>query len=302
VVIATPTGGDVRKVVLSYGLWRHLFTSETTALNQVLRLGGDPWWKLRDIRVNAILGRLKPGVLLSQAQSDMNQVTSQLAKQFPATNSGIHAQVEGLREAETGEFRGYITLVSASVLLLLAIGCFNIASFFVARASARQREFAIRGALGSATSDIIKQLLRESLLYGAIGGVLGIALAFLAIRGLTALLPADLPSWMTLRLDWRVLLFSIGLSAATAFVFGFAPLIGNARIDLSEALKQGGKGSSSANTVASQLRRGLMVAEVALSFAKRLRSRESESVLQGVSKSLRETDHTTGRRLSKRWR
>ena len=96
--------------------------------------------------------------------------------------------------------------MSASVLLLLAIGCLNVTSLFMARGSARYREFAIRGALGSTMPRIIKQLLLESLLYGALGGSFGTVLSFLVIRGFTKLLPLDLPSWMTLGLDWRVLL------------------------------------------------------------------------------------------------
>jgi putative ABC transport system permease protein len=205
-------------------------------------------------------------VTLSQGQSDMDRVTAGLAKQFPATNSGVRAQVISLREAETAEVRGYVNLVSASVLLLLAIGCINVASLFMARASEREREFAIRGALGSTAVDMIKQLVGESLLHGAIGGAFGIALAFLEIRGLIRLLPLELPSWMILRLDWRVLLFSAGVSIATALVFGLSPLIGNIRPTLNEALKCGGKGSSGGNVVVTRFRRGLIIVEVALSL------------------------------------
>jgi putative ABC transport system permease protein len=291
--------GDVRKVVLSYGLWRQLFTSKSSALDRALRLDGesyevigvmppgfdypdrtqvwiqlmakysanaDLWWKLRDIRVNAVLGRLKSHVSLSEAQADMDQVTLRLAKQFPATNSGIQARVEGLREAETGGVRSYVILVSASVLLVLAIGCLNVASLFMARGSERYREFAIRSALGSTMPDIIKQLLLEGLIYGALGGGFGTVLSFLAICGFAKLLPLDLPSWMTLILDWRVLLFSAGISVGTAVVFGFAPLIGNTQIDLNKALKQGGRNSSTANRGASRIRRGLVIAEVAFSL------------------------------------
>ena len=290
--------GDVRKVVLSYGLWQGLFSGDPKVLNRVLRLGGesyavigvmprgfeypdrtqawiplmarystnaDPWWKLRNTPVNAVLGRLKPDVSLAQAQADMNNIASMLRRQFPATNADIRARVVGLREAETAEFRGYVILVGISVLLLLAIGCINVASLFIARASARQREFAIRGALGATRAHSVRQLMGESLVYGTLGGLSGIALAFQAILVLTGLLPSNLPHWLALRLDWRVLLFSAAVSAATALLFGFAPLLGQSRIDLSEALKQGGKGCSS-GTAAFQLRRGLIVVEVALSL------------------------------------
>ena len=291
--------GDVRKVVLSYGLWQRLFAGERNALNRLIQLGGesytvigimppgfaypdrtqartplmamysanaDPWWKLRDIRINAVVGCLKRGVSASDAQLDMNDVMSRLAKEYPATNSGVHARVEGLREAETGQFRGYVILVGCSVLLLLVIGCVNVASLFIARACARQREFVIRGVLGSTVWHIIKQLSSESLLYGMLGGVFGTLLALLGIRGLTGLLPMQLPGWLVLHLDWRVLAFTAVSSIGTALIFGLAPLIGSISPDLNEALKHGGRGSSSGNIATTHLRRGLIVAEVALSL------------------------------------
>jgi len=194
--------GDVRKAVLSYGLWERLFAGDRNALNRVIHLGSqsyrvigimpagfdypdrtqawiplmamysanaDPWWKLRDMRVNAVLGRLRPSVSLSSAQLDMNRVMSRLAQQYPATNAGVQAHIVGLRQAETGQVREYIILVSWSVFLLLAVGCVNVASLFVARATARRREFAIRGALGATTWNAAKQLVGESLLHGLMG-------------------------------------------------------------------------------------------------------------------------------------
>jgi putative ABC transport system permease protein len=291
--------GDVRKIVLSDSLWRQLSSNRAKSLGRVVKLDGesyevigvtppgfdfpdrtqawiplmakysadaDPWWKLRDIRVNAVLGRLKPHLSLSQAQADMDRVTSRLAKQFPATNSGIHARLERLRDIETGDVRSYVTLVSASVLLLLVIGCLNVSSLFVARGLARQREFAIRAALGSTTAQLFRQLLSESLLYGVLGGVFGIALAFLFIRGFSKLLPLQLPSWMVLIVDWRVLLFAVGVSILSASIFGFVPLIGKTQPDLNEALKRASRNSSSANPVVARIRRGLVIAEVALSL------------------------------------
>ena len=291
--------GDVRKVVVSYGFWRRQFAGDRNALNRVIRLGGesytvigvmppqfdypdrtqlwtplmamysanaDPWWKLRDIRVNAVVGRLKPGHTASQAQLDLDHAMAGLARQYPATNTGVHARVIGLREAESGEVRGYVLLVSCSVLLLLAIGCVNVANLFIARASAREREFALRGALGAGAWHIGKQLAGESLVYGVLGSALGIAVASFAIRVLAGLLPIELPGWMSLHLDWRVLGFSILVSVATAFIFGLAPLIGRTCIDVNGVLKHGSRGSSAGRSTASQTRRALVILEVALSL------------------------------------
>ncbi len=291
--------GDVRKVVLSHTLCAQLFADQKNAVNRVIHLGGesytvigimpvsfeypagtqawiplmakysanaDPWWKLRDIRVHAVLGRLRPGVSLSSAQLNMNRVLSKLAEQYPTTNSGVQARIVGLQEAETGPVREYVVLVSWSVFLLLTVGCVNVAGLFIARASTRQREFAIRRTLGATTRSIAKQLVGESLLYGMIGSAVGTMLAYLGIRALTPLLPSELPAWMVLHVDRRVLLFSVATSLTTAVIFGFAPLIGRARIDLHETLRQGGKGGSEGKTLAIRLRRGLVIVEVAFSL------------------------------------
>ena len=120
--------------------------------------------------------------------------------------------------------------------------------------------------LGSTLWHTIKQLSSESLLYGILGGAFGTLVAFLGIRGLTGLLPIELPGWMVLHFDWRVLAFSAAVSIGTALVFGLAPLIGAIRPDLNEALKHGGRGSSPGNIASMQIRRGLIIAEVALSL------------------------------------
>ncbi len=291
--------GDVRKVVLSYTLWRRLFAAKTNPINRVIQLGGqsytvigvmpprfeypdrtqawiplmamysanaDAWWKLRYIRVNTVLGRLKSGVSLARAQSDMDRVMSALAKQYPATNSGIRARVLELRVAETGQVRPYVLLVSGSVLLLLAIGCLNVGSLFLARASARQREFAIRAALGASPFDTLRQLLAESLTYATLGAASGVALAFLGIHALTSLLPAELPDWMALRFDWRVSVFSIAVLFTTALLFGLAPFLAHRRPALNQALKQASRGSSQGKATAFDLRRLLIVAEIALTL------------------------------------
>lgn len=292
-------GGDVRKVVLSYALWQQLFNGQPSALDRTIQLRAqsytvigvmppgfrapdrsdvwvplmaryttykDEWWKRRDSRFHEVIGRLKPDVSMEQATSDMGRVMHDLGRQFPETNGKVEAVVVSLRDAMTGEIRPYIMLVAGAVLLLLLIGCVNVANLFVARAAARQREMAIRAALGSTLADRIRQLLSESILLAVMGGAGGVALAWVSVQVLTGLVPVDLPDWMTFTIDARVLGFALLISVLTALLFGLAPLVSQRDLDLNEVLKQSGKGSSGGSNLAAGMRRGLVVAEVALSM------------------------------------
>ena len=292
-------GGDVRKVVLGYGVWQEVFGGSPAALGRTLQLRGDTyevigvlppgfrhpdrtevwvplmaryssykqlWWQRRDLRFHTVLARLAPGSGVAQAQAELDSIAAELRREYPDQNRNVHIRVVPLREAETGEIQPYVVLVGAAVLLLLLIGCMNVANLFVARAASREREFAVRAALGASLGQVWRQLMTESLLYGLLGGALGVLLAWLGVRGLALLLPPELPAWMQLSIDGRVVAFAIVISAATAMLFGLAPLLQQMRPDLVEALKQGGKGSAGAASLASRLRRGLVVAEVALSL------------------------------------
>jgi putative ABC transport system permease protein len=291
--------GDVRKVILSYALWQDLFRGSPDALNRTIRLRGDSytvvgvmpqgfgypnrseiwvpllarysnstqsWWKRRDSRPHFVLGKLREGVSAEQASSELASIAAQLRTEHPESNRDIHTRVLSLREAETGELRPYALLVGGAVLLLLIIGCVNVANLFVARAAAREREFTIRAALGSGLAPLVRQLLTESLIYGLLGGALGVGAALLGVRALTALIPVELPTWMVLSVDARVIAFAVAITLLTVVLFGVAPVFQNIRPDLNEVLKQGARGSSSGNTLAGFVRRGLVVAEVALSL------------------------------------
>jgi len=292
-------GGDVRKAVLSHSLWMELFNGDRAAIGRTIQLRGeayvvvgvmppgfaypdrtqvwvplmaryastpDPWWKRRDSRPHTVLARLAPGVSVAQAQSDMDAIVRSLASQFRDMNRDTRAEVVTLREAESGEIRPYVLAVGAAVLLLLLIGCVNVANLLVARAASREKEFALRAALGSTFGDLARQLIAESALFGLLGGAFGVALAMGGVRVLQGLLPAEAPPWMSLTIDARVLLFALAVSLGTALLFGLAPLMQHFRADLNEVLKQGSKGSSGSTSLAQRLRRGLVIAEVALSM------------------------------------
>jgi putative ABC transport system permease protein len=288
-------GGDVLKIVLSYAQWQQLFAARPDALDQTLHLRGQtytvigvmppgfrypdrtdvwvplmaryssyaiPWWQRRDARVHQVFGRLADGVTLAQAQREMDAVAASIGETFPDTNREIQARVQPLRQADAGAMEPYVRVVGAAVLVLLLIGCVNVASLFIARAASRERELTIRAALGSSVSALVRQLMVESLIVAIAGAAGGLAMASLGVANVTRLIPVELPSVMALRIDGRVLAFSAAVSLGAALVFGLAPLLQWRRPDLTEALKHGAKGSSGG---ARWLRRALVVAEVALS-------------------------------------
>ena len=290
-------GGNVRQALISDSLWKQRFNSRTDIAGQTIRMRGESytitgvmppgfdyperadvwvplmarysgyagdWWKRRDVRPHIVIGRLRPGVSLDQAKAEMQALTGSQAAQFPDTNRRFTAQVITFRDSETGNMRPYVLLVGAAVLLLLMVGSVNVANLFVARAASRNREFAVRAALGAGRWQIARQLLAESVAYAFLGCLLGIALADVGVSAIATLIPVDRPLWMTFRLDWRVIAFSAATSALTALLFGLAPLIQSFRADPNETLKQGGKGSSG-DGLARHIRSGLVIVEVALS-------------------------------------
>jgi putative ABC transport system permease protein len=291
-------GGDDLKAVLSYGLWQTTFGGDRDVVGRVIRLRGatytiigvmprgfrfpersDIWvplqaryagyraefWKGRDFRPHTAVARLKPGVTLAQAQSEMNTLAGRLEREFPATNQGVQLLLTPLRDAEVGNVRPYLWLLLGAGEMVLLIVCVNVANLLLARGAARERELAIRAALGAGRGRLMQQLLVESLLLALIGGALGLLLAWPSLALLLQLIPVELPFWMRIEIDGTALLFNFVVAVSTGLLFGLVPAWQASRADLSLALKEGMKGASSGEG-SHRLRNGLVVAEIAISL------------------------------------
>jgi predicted permease len=188
-----------------------------------------------------VIGRLKPGVTLAQAQAEMSGIARQLAREYPHDEEGGIALVS-LRRDLVGNVRPYLWLLLGAVGLLLLIACVNVANLLLARASGRETELAVRAALGAGQGRIVRQLLSESLVLSALGGALGLAFAWAARRGILALLPANLPRGNDIRLDAPVLAFALALAVLTGLASGGAPAWRGARGGWQPLLRGAGRG------------------------------------------------------------
>ncbi|MFN0107536.1 MAG: ABC transporter permease [Blastocatellia bacterium] len=213
-----------------------------------------------------VIARLKPGVTTQQAESELASIQSGLAQQYPKVMAKRAVSVEPLRELFVRDARGVLWLLLGMVGVILLIACVNVANLALARAATRQREIAIRIALGANRRDIIQQFMVESLLLAFIGGILGLTLSLWLVEGLTALLPADVPQLSGLTPDWRVLLFTLGAASLTGLLCGLVPAFTAGRGNVGDAIKSGGDGGRSAtgNILRERLRNTLVIGEVAL--------------------------------------
>lgn len=290
------TGGDVHKALISYNLWQDRFAGDPRILGRAIQTNQttltivgvmppgfgfpnrtDVWTpmesyysllqgagriKQRDSRFYPVIARLKPGVTIQQAQADLDSVAAALEQEYPKENFGVRPRLIPLRDAEVGNVRPYLVSLLTAVGFVLLICCTNVANLLLARGVARQREIAVRAALGASRRRIILAHLSESVVLSLAGGLAGAGLSFLGVNALLGLIPVSLPFWMKIEVDPAVLIFTLLISIATGLLFGIIPAFAASRTDVQQVLKEGARGSSGRG---SRLRGGLVAAEVALS-------------------------------------
>jgi putative ABC transport system permease protein len=290
--------GHEHEVVLGYGLWQRDFGGDASAVGKQASLNGetydivgvmpasfvDPWSKLVEvwapIALNPALfvpanytnefmpltARLKPGMSVERAVKDMSAFAEQLKKENPNSfGSSWTLEVKTLDEVNTGPIRPALLVLLGAVGFVLLIACANVANLMLARAAARQKEVAIRTALGADRWSLVRQLLTESVLLSCIGGAVGLLIAYATIRGLVAMNPGNIPGIADLAIDTRVVIFTLVISLVTGVVFGLVPALQTSRENLHVTLKEGGR-SGTADRSGQLMRRVLVVSEVALAL------------------------------------
>ena len=209
------------------------------------------------------VGRLKHNVTVQQADTELKAIAAQLAEQYPNSNAGWSTNVFPLQEYEVRDIKSGLIFLLGAVALVLLIACANVANLLLARSSARQKEMAIRSALGASRWRVVRQLLTESILLALVGGAVGVLLAFWGMGSLLALAPEDLPRVKDVALDARVLGFAFLLTLLTGIIFGLVPALQASIPNLNETLKEGGRGTTGGHH---RVRGSLVIGEVALAL------------------------------------
>jgi putative ABC transport system permease protein len=287
--------GGPKVTVLTYGLWQRRFGADKSVIGRGLTINGESYTIVgvlpasfqfalrtaelfipyqptqnqltrRGLHGTNLIGRLKPGVTESQAQSDLSVIGSRIEQQHNDSHAGTTVRIVPLQEEVVGNVRPILLVLLAAVGFVLLIACANVASLLLTRSLARQKEVAIRSALGANRWRVIRQLLTESLLLSLAGGAAGLLIAYWAVPALVAALPQNqlnaMPFLNSLSLNAGILAFSFALSLITGLVFGLAPALQSSRLDLNEVLKEGGRQTSGG--ASHRLRSAMVVTEIAL--------------------------------------
>jgi len=285
------SAGSPSTAVISYGLWQRKFAADSAVIGSTLILNDEPTtiigvapqnfnfsWRA-DIWIPArldesknqrgsnylqIIARLRDETTIARANAQMNQVAAGLAERFPDTDSNLTVTIIPLLEAQVRNIRPVLLVLLASVGCVLLIACANVANLMLARATAREKEIAIRAALGCSRARVVRQLLTESLLLGVAGGTLGMLLAWWGVKALLRLAPANPPRSSNVGMDGWVLCFTAIISVGTGVLFGLAPALHISKRNLLDRLKEGARSMGSEHR--SRLRNGLVVGEMAMSL------------------------------------
>ena len=288
---ASFNGGRGTVAIISHGLWKRRFGSDPAIIGRVVQMKSRPLTVIgvmppgfeypeqtqiwvnsavnlseepRDNRAWSAIARLNSNVDLKQAQTRVSGINARLDKQFHETNKGWDVSLWTLHERLVREVKPSLLALLGAVGLVLLIACANVANLLLARSAARQKEIAIRAAMGASRTRVLRQMLTESILLSAIGGIAGLILSIWLTDVLMSMLPESAPRLEHIGIDYRVLAFALGVSALTGILFGIVPALQASKLDVTSALKEGGRsGEGHRRTSARSL---LLIGEVALSL------------------------------------
>ncbi len=287
--------GKNKVAVLSYGFWQSHFAGQSSAVGKAVRLNNESYtvigvmppsfnypagtelWNPLNMSPKNLgergnhqwqaIARLAPGVTAPQARADLSAIEARLGKLYPNNDAGVKAVVIPLQEQLTRQSRGELWILLGAVGFVLLVACANLANLLLARASGRGREMAVRGALGADRLRLIRQVLTEAVTLALAGAALGLAAAWAMLRGLEGVKSLPIPRVHPLAIDFRVLLFTAGISFVVGILFGLAPALQASLTHLADALKSTGQAVVSSSAGRRRLRDALAVAEIALSLA-----------------------------------